>query len=222
MSSVSFSDDCFGTVEDAGIEGGDARIPVVAWNSTDTDAGTGRSVEEPSSGIAVTSRAISSENAASGSESRSSRSSSEDSDPESDSSSESDGDDDDWISRAGLGEIFTPEACGSAEHLDFLRFAIGALRHIAKSSPQMVDGVLISKAAAVPIHAAHAIRACTLWTVEVRARWNMMKRDPLAFVKGGRREGEEPAHCLQLRLQQLQLNCCLLMSVLTSASDAAV
>ena len=86
----------------------------------------------------------------------------------------------------------------------------------------MVDGVLISKAAAVPIHAAHAIRACTLWTVEVRARWNMMKRDPLAFVKGGRREGEEPAHCLQLRLQQLQLNCCLLMSVLTSASDAAV
>ena len=131
-------------------------------------------------------------------------------------------DDEDWISKAGIGKTFKPILCGSSEHLDFLRFAVGALVHIAQASKQMVDGVLISKAAAIPIHVAHCIRACTLWTNEVRERENMMKRDPLAFVKGGRREGEEPAHVLKLRLQQLQLNCCLLMSILTTASDEAV
>jgi hypothetical protein len=232
VSSVSFSEDGVGVFDEAGVLGGGsaegdgagAPIPVVAWNAP---AERGRSARDRLRvGDVEAGDRSSGEHAASESDGRSSGSSGKDSDSGSDSDDTSeesdDDDDDDWISRAGLGEVFTPEACGSGEHLDFLRFAIGALRNIAKSSPQMVDGVLISKAAATPIRVAHAIRACTLWTVEVRARWDMMKRDPLAFVKGGRREGEEPAHKLQLRLQQLQLNCCLLMSVLTTASDAAV
>jgi len=47
----------------------------------------------------------------------------------------------------------------------------------------------------------------------------MMLSDPLAFVKGGRREGEEDPTQLALRLQQLQLNCCSLMSSLAQVPD---
>ncbi len=117
---------------------------------------------------------------------------------------------------------YYPHRCATAEHLDFLRFAIGALLNIAVSSEEMREGVMVSPAANAPERAAHAIRCCTLWTVEVRSRAEMMRRDPLAFVKGGRHEGTEaPAH-LMLRLQQLQLHCCLLMATLTEVSDAAV
>ena len=47
----------------------------------------------------------------------------------------------------------------------------------------------------------------------------MMKRDPLAFVKGGRREGEESFGILALRLQDTQEQCVQLMSSLCSVPD---
>lgn len=46
-----------------------------------------------------------------------------------------------------------------------------------------------------------------------------MKRDPLAFVKGGRREGEESFGILALRLQDTQERCVQLMSSLCSVPD---
>ena len=119
-----------------------------------------------------------------------------------------------------------PHNCASQNCLDFLRFAFGALYNISESSREMREHILSTNyeegGLNVPEHAAHCMRSCTMWTVECWSRRDMMLSDPLAFVKGGRREGEEDPIHLALRLQQLQLNICSLMSSLTQVPDEDV
>lgn len=132
-----------------------------------------------------------------------------------------------------------PNNCASTDVLDFLRFAMGALHNISESSQTMREQTLSSTThggghggggggggghggSHVPELVAHCMRCCTAWTGTLVERADMMQRDPLAFVKGGRTGLVEPPEDIALRLQQLQLHCCLLMSSLTQVPDEAV
>ena len=123
--------------------------------------------------------------------------------------------------------------CASSDSFDFLRFAIGTLHNIADTSQGMRESILSLPSSSsssssssfeqggldVPETVAHCMRCCTRWTKECWSRRDMMKRDPLAFVKGGRREGEESFGILALRLQDTQERCVQLMSSLCSVPD---
>ena len=123
-----------------------------------------------------------------------------------------------------------PNNCASTDVLDFLRFAMGALHNISESSQTMREQTLSSTehhgsthgSSHVPELVAHCMRCCTAWTGALVERADMMQRDPLAFVKGGHNGLVEPPEDIALRLQQLQLHCCLLMSSLTQVPDEAV